>query len=52
MKAKTDRSKILAIKEVQTSIGLLTVTEIEFVPRKFNATEWTELNADSKAVAQ
>ena len=52
MKAKTDSQKILAIKEIQTSIGLLTVTEIEFVPRKFNATEWAELNADSKAVAQ
>jgi hypothetical protein len=52
MKAKTDRPKILAIKEVQTSIGLLTVTEIEFIPRKFNAVEWADLTKDSQGVTK
>lgn len=48
VKTKIDSPKILAVKEVQTFIGLVTVTEIEFVPRKFNAVEWAELTKYSQ----
>ena len=42
-KVKKDSPKVLATYEIKTSVGVQTVTHVEFVPYKWTAAESAEL---------
>jgi hypothetical protein len=43
MDTKKDNRKVLSTHKIETSIGVVTVTEVQFVPYKWTAEEFAEL---------